>query len=133
MTRKSKVLSPVINTVWRVIMEGTPPSVNLLYGYRAIKGHAMKYKTKRGKDYIKSLREKFKKVYPTHEPFSNNCSMIIRVYFGDKRKHDVDNVCKAILDSFNGLVYEDDNQIQKLTLEKFYDKGKARTEIIIER
>jgi len=132
MTKKLKVSPPIDN--FRIILDGIPPSVNLLYGYRCYKNIPTKYKTARGKEYITETQKIFKQLYPTHKtPFENNCSVIIRAYFGDKRKHDIDNVVKTIFDSFNGLVYKDDNQIQKLVVEKGYCKGKPRTEIIIEK
>ena len=38
----------------------------------------------------------------------------------DKRKRDIDNICKALLDSLQyAAVFNDDNQIQKLTLIKY--------------
>lgn len=34
-------------------------------------------------------------------------------------KPDIDNVCKIILDSLNGLAYDDDRQVVKIEAEKF--------------
>lgn len=36
----------------------------------------------------------------------------------DKRLLDVDNVCKAILDSMNGIIYADDQNVWKLSIER---------------
>ena len=36
-------------------------------------------------------------------------------------KPDVDNILKAILDGLNGVAYNDDKQVIKLSIEKFYD------------
>jgi Holliday junction resolvase RusA-like endonuclease len=36
----------------------------------------------------------------------------------DKRLLDIDNCCKAILDSMQGYMYEDDQQVWKLTVER---------------
>lgn len=45
-------------------------------------------------------------------------------------KPDIDNYAKGILDALNGVVYEDDNQIIKLIVEKQYgDEDKAIIEI----
>lgn len=39
---------------------------------------------------------------------------------------DLDNLCKAILDGLNGVVFEDDKQVVKLCLTKRYaDKGRV--------
>ena len=45
-------------------------------------------------------------------------------------KPDADNIAKIILDSLNGLVYKDDNQIAKLEVEKIYgEEAKVIVEI----
>lgn len=36
------------------------------------------------------------------------------------KKPDCDNIAKIILDSLNGIAYEDDKQITSLTVEKYY-------------
>ena len=42
----------------------------------------------------------------------------IVLYPRDKRLLDIDNCCKAILDSMQGYMYEDDQQVWKLTVER---------------
>ena len=50
----------------------------------------------------------------------------------DRPRGDVDNYCKGILDSCNGVVFEDDDQIIKLSAKKFYeDKDGPRIIITI--
>jgi len=46
------------------------------------------------------------------------------------RKPDADNIAKVICDALNGLVYIDDTQVVKLTVEKLY--GEPRVEVEIE-
>lgn len=60
-----------------------------------------------------------------------NLAMQVKLYFGDKRARDVDNYNKILLDSLTGIIYDDDKQIQKLCVEKYYDKQNPRIEIII--
>ena len=62
-----------------------------------------------------------------------NISVEIKLFFGDKRKRDVDNYNKLILDAMSGIVYLDDKQIQKITIEKLFDKSNPRAEIIIKK
>ncbi len=47
-------------------------------------------------------------------------SMIVQItfIFTNRRRHDLDNLSKAILDSCNKIVYEDDNQVNDLHLIK---------------
>lgn len=55
----------------------------------------------------------------------------IELYHGTKRKSDIDNFNKILLDSMTGIVYEDDSQIVEMNTKKFYDKENPRIEIII--
>lgn len=49
------------------------------------------------------------------------------------KKPDCDNLAKLYLDAMNGLVYEDDSQIQCLNLRKFYEpNGEGSVHIQIE-
>lgn len=42
----------------------------------------------------------------------------IILYPRDKRLLDIDNCCKAILDSLQGFIYNDDQNVWKLTIER---------------
>ncbi len=55
----------------------------------------------------------------------------IKLFFGDKRVRDIDNYNKILLDALTGIVWKDDRQIQKMTVEKFYDKENPRIELEI--
>ena len=48
-----------------------------------------------------------------------------------RRFGDCDNLSKAVMDALNGIVYDDDSQIIKITTEKFTDKNNPRIEIEI--
>lgn len=45
------------------------------------------------------------------------------VTFGDKRRRDLQNLFGSVCDSLNGVVYNDDHQIQKLSGCKMYKKN----------
>lgn len=100
-----------------------PPSVN---HYKSI-GRTVH--TSSGKSYqIRVNAPKTKKYF--HEVFvivknlqlerlHGDIVMNIEVYPPDYRKRDLDNICKVLLDSLElAGVYNDDNQIVKLTLER---------------
>lgn len=53
-------------------------------------------------------------------------------YFKDRRRRDIDND-KLTFDALNGIIWEDDSQIQELHLYKRLDKTTPHTEIIIEK
>lgn len=65
------------------------------------------------------------------EPLSRTVAVNIIQYFGDKRKRDVDAYIKILLDSMEGIIYENDNQINELHVFKEYDKENPRIEIQI--
>ena len=49
---------------------------------------------------------------------SDPVEVSIVLYPRDKRLLDIDNICKCILDSLQGYLYEDDQQVWKLTVER---------------
>lgn len=55
----------------------------------------------------------------------------IRLFFGSKRRTDIDNFHKISLDALTGIVYTDDSQIRKMVVEKCYDATNPRIEINI--
>jgi crossover junction endodeoxyribonuclease RusA len=57
--------------------------------------------------------------------------LVIRLFFGTKRRQDIDNFNKLILDALTGIIWEDDSQIQELKIIKDYDKAEPRIEIEI--
>lgn len=73
-----------------------------------------------------SLREQYKGKLE-----SADCDVKIDLYFKDKRRRDVDNYNKLVLDALEGIVYEDDKQIQKLIVEKHISADDPRVEVKI--
>jgi crossover junction endodeoxyribonuclease RusA len=61
---------------------------------------------------------------------TKDVAVVVELYFADKRRRDVDNFNKIILDSCTGLLWKDDSQIIELTIRKFRDK-KPRVELFI--
>lgn len=62
-------------------------------------------------------------------PLTGDISVSITLYFGTKRRADLDNFNKLSLDALTGIVYEDDSQIAELNLKRAYDKARPRIEI----
>jgi crossover junction endodeoxyribonuclease RusA len=53
------------------------------------------------------------------KPLSGNLSVAIDMYPPDRRRRDVDNIQKSLLDALmHGGAYHDDSQISKLTIER---------------
>lgn len=70
------------------------------------------------------------------EPMTGAISMSIKLYrkykSTSRRFGDFDNHGKAVCDALNGVVYLDDSQIVKCTVEKYTDKENPRVEVQIE-
>ena len=65
------------------------------------------------------------------EPLKGDLAVYIKTYHGSKHKSDWDNFHKLSMDAMTGMVYEDDSQIVKAVVEKYYDKDNPRIEIEI--
>lgn len=93
-----------------------PPSCNHYYGNR-----------RNGQRYIKQSGKAFRGVVlyevlaaKAANNISSPIKMRIDVYPPDKRRRDIDNINKALLDALeNSGVYQDDSQIVRLTMTKY--------------
>lgn len=65
------------------------------------------------------------------QPLTGPVRLKIALYWGDRRKHDIDNI-KILLDALTGIVWEDDGQVTDLHVTKAYDKENPRVEILLE-
>jgi Holliday junction resolvase RusA-like endonuclease len=64
---------------------------------------------------------------PTELPLA----ISVEMYFGTKRKCDIDNFSKLLFDALTEIVWVDDSQIQTASFSKHYDKLNPRIEITI--
>jgi Holliday junction resolvase RusA-like endonuclease len=65
------------------------------------------------------------------KPLEGDIEVSITLYFGTKRRADLDNFNKLSLDALTGIAYEDDSQISKLTIARAYDKAFPRIQIAV--
>ena len=63
------------------------------------------------------------------KPLEGNIELSVTLYFGTKRRPDLDNFNKLSLDALTGIAYLDHSQIAKLTIEGAYDKARPRIEV----
>ena len=88
-----------------------PPSVNAYW----LQAGKRRYISQRGRDFKLAVA----KICDGLKTFGDQPIEVSIVLFPrDKRLLDIDNCCKAILDSMNGLMYDDDQQVWKLTVER---------------
>ena len=111
----------------RLELSTMPPSVNSLW----VNKPNGRYKSKRGKIFENLACDELKKQFRC-KPLANSLKVRIRLYFKDKRKRDIDNYNKAILDSMTEIVYEDDSQIEELNVKKMVGCGFDKVEIEVE-
>ena len=64
-------------------------------------------------------------------PLQGALAVSVILYFGTRRKSDIDNFNKLVLDALTGIVWNDDSQIEELRLLKRYDKARPRIEVTI--
>lgn len=127
-----------------------PPSINHIYGYTARSGFARSYITKEGIDWFTNgallLKKKFKR-----KVITDPVEIDIELYH--HRKQDVDNILKPILDLLskwclqcqekihsrkgcqcgkNVRILEDDDQVYRLTIEKYTIKKDEEQHINVE-
>ena len=102
-------------------LKPVPPSVNHMYGRSRFGGT---FKTKVAKDIQNAYGWQCKT--QTKDYYIGDICVEVIAYFADKRKHDVDNLCKATLDSLTGILWKDDGQITDLIVRKRFDKKNPR-------
>jgi Holliday junction resolvase RusA-like endonuclease len=56
-------------------------------------------------------------------------AMMLRIFWPDARRRDIDNNIKCILDSANGLVFDDDSQVSELHVSSAIDRSNPRVEV----
>ena len=115
----------------KITLLGEPKSTSHIYKYVCRGGFPSGYMSAQGKalkeDYAWQAKTQYKKV-----PLEGNLKVESIIYFGTKRKCDLDNFNKLTFDSLSSIVWKDDSQIVELLLKKKYDKENPRIELTIE-
>jgi crossover junction endodeoxyribonuclease RusA len=89
-----------------------PPTINHYYGQKVNGGRYIKPKGKAFR--VEVLARAFEKRACNH--ITSEIEVVIDAYPPDKRKRDLDNINKALLDALEEAgVFKDDSQIVKLT------------------
>lgn len=107
-----------MNNKIKITVPYLPPSVNSYWKRTAYGGVRTSEKAKEFKQNVAywviwkySIPKK-----PVYETEDLEVSLILN--FKNKIKCDIDNYCKGVLDSLSGILWADDKQITKLTIEK---------------
>lgn len=92
------------------------------------------YQPKRITDWQNQVSLEARKAMGQRKPWtSDDLSVTIDFYLPDRRRRDLDNLSKAVLDACNGIVWEDDQQITRLVLCKFFRSGELGVTVYIEQ
>jgi len=113
-----------------LILSGNPLSTQHIYRSVFRGKFPTVYMTKQGKNLEEQYRSEATNQYHG-KVLTGDVEMGIFLFFQDKRRRDVDNYNKLVLDSLEGIIFEDDKQIQKLTIVKGYSKENPRVEVNI--
>ena len=109
-----------------IVLKWHPLSVQHIYGQRG----RIRYMKKNAKlmkaDYISQIIQQY-----SWETIETPVSIVVEIYFWDRRKRDWDNYHKLSMDSLEWTVLVNDNQIRKALVELYYDKENPRIEIDI--
>ena len=105
-----------------------PPSVNAMYAN--VRGR--KVKTKVARKYQENVA-KICLCVGAGRKYSGSIKVSIDAYPPDRRRRDIDNILKSLLDSIQaGAVYKDDSQIIELFVRKNPSDGDGRVNVFIE-
>lgn len=102
---------------------------------RVISGGRITYTPHRTKAWEETVGWVAKEVMNGHAPISIADPIEVEMIFFRESAHacDVDNLIKAVMDGLEGVVFENDRQVCRLTGEKRLDKLNPRVEIWVTR
>lgn len=109
-----------------ITLTGNPISTQHAYGQHG----KIRYMKKDAKDLKEQYQWEAKSQWKK-KPLTEEIAVLIRLFFKDHRLRDFDNWHKISLDALTGIVWDDDSQIKKATIEMHHDKQKPRIEIEI--
>jgi crossover junction endodeoxyribonuclease RusA len=83
------------------------------------KGRGVTYLSKQGADFRRRVFGIVQTVFPQHKPIKSRLQVEIEIYPKDKRKIDIDNRIKPLLDALQHAgLFLDDEQVDKLIVER---------------
>jgi Holliday junction resolvase RusA-like endonuclease len=119
--------APYAGLPWYLFVAGNPIPKGRP---RVVDGHA--YTPKRTQEYEALVRDAAALRWHG-EPEQKDIQVWLTFYRENRRRVDIDNLAKAILDALNGLVWKDDAQIQRLVLEREVRRAEPGVEITVRR
>lgn len=90
------------------------------------------YKTQAVKDWELLIKQSASVTKPQNWMHTQSYNVSVKIFWPNKRRKDIDNISKSLLDSMAGILYEDDSQVQELHLYRGFDKQNPRIEVSVE-
>lgn len=115
----------------RIIHEGKAPSKSNSYSIR--RGGRGVYVSQESRKRQEAWRKSVEGALPEGFrvwPVTKEVEIEIEWTVGDRRRRDVDNILKGLLDELEGLVFENDAQVSKITIERVYVKDEWRVDLV---
>jgi Holliday junction resolvase RusA-like endonuclease len=100
--------------------------------FRAVAG-GRGYTDPRVKAWQEKVAYEARYVMDGDEPLTGDLQVSLKFYLSDRRRKDLDNLSKGVLDALNGIVFVDDRQIVDLHLQKYYDKDNPGVSVCVTR
>lgn len=89
-----------------------PPSVNHYWRNIVIKGHPRTIISSAGRKYRTTVHRIMQTEYADIPCLAESVEIEVKLYPPDRRRRDLDNYMKSLLDSLAGFAFEDDSQIK---------------------
>ena len=109
--------------MYEITLDRLPPSVNHAYIIVANRGRVRRFKSKEASDYFQYIKEECNKQLGIVELLECPIKFNADVTFGDRRKRDLDNTQKVLLDAFSGVIWKDDSQVIEIHMTKTVGKN----------
>jgi Holliday junction resolvase RusA-like endonuclease len=90
------------------------------------------YTPERTRRFEDAVREMARLMAPHSWMTGEHYHVALTAYFPDARARDLDNVCKAVLDACNKVLWADDRQVVRVLLSREIDRALPRTEVLVE-
>lgn len=101
------------------------------FRYKKTGSSFINYTPARVKDWSNLVSITARQIMRDRELYAGNIAVELHFSLPTKRRVDLDNLSKNLLDSLNNVVYLDDKQIFDLRITKYVDKENPGVEIII--